>query len=166
MTWTHPDLWAGDVSSADLDPGEEVRTTLLASQAPGGGPDPAVSAGSPHSRPSAASGALSSWQQAELSARDWMRRNGYSDAQVTTGGADGGIDVTSSRAIAQVKHQRKPVGAAKIRELKGTAAYATHQGRSVLFFATYGYSPQAIAAGADLGVQLYQFDGSTWRRAV
>lgn len=50
------------------------------------------------------------WQQAELVALDWMVKNGYRDAALTRSGADGGIDITSRNAIAQVKHHIKPVG--------------------------------------------------------
>lgn len=50
------------------------------------------------------------WQAAEELACKWMRRHGYADAKLTSGGADGGIDVMSRRAVAQVKHHAKPVG--------------------------------------------------------
>jgi hypothetical protein len=51
-----------------------------------------------------------SWQDAELVVCDWMKMHGYLDARLTTSGADGGVDVVSRRAVAQVKHHLKPVG--------------------------------------------------------
>ena len=49
-------------------------------------------------------------QDAEDAAADWMRYLGFPDACRTPDGADGGIDVTSSRGVAQVKLEGKPTG--------------------------------------------------------
>ncbi len=58
----------------------------------------------PTSPPRTSGRPLRTWQDAEDFAEDWMRRNGYPDAHKTPSGGDGGIDVISSGAIAQVKH--------------------------------------------------------------
>src|SRR4051794_7925678 len=71
-----------------------------------------------------------SWQEAEAIAFDWMRKHGYRDAALTKAGADGGIDVISKKAIAQVKHHLKPVGIAEIQRLSGIV-HST--GRKALF---------------------------------
>ncbi|MDV7091081.1 hypothetical protein [Rhodococcus opacus] len=42
-------------------------------------------------------------EAAELNAAARMRELGYPDARVTGRGADGGVDVVSDRAVAQVK---------------------------------------------------------------
>ncbi|WP_440717520.1 hypothetical protein [Gordonia oryzae] len=46
---------------------------------------------------------ISSFHQAELNGAAVLRDMGFADAKATTGGADGGIDVRSRRAYAQVK---------------------------------------------------------------
>ncbi|WP_181724509.1 restriction endonuclease [Nocardia gipuzkoensis] len=51
-----------------------------------------------------------SFEAAENSAAQHMRALGFPDAKVTPRGADGGIDGTSSRAIAQVKWHTAPTG--------------------------------------------------------
>lgn len=57
------------------------------------------------------------WQEAESTACQWMRKNGYPDARLTQPGADGGIDVASSKAVAQVKHHSKPVDRPDVQQL-------------------------------------------------
>ncbi|WP_405859944.1 restriction endonuclease [Streptomyces sp. NBC_00090] len=53
---------------------------------------------------------IRTWQDAELAAVDHMHGLGFTDAQMTGAGADGGIDVIARDAIAQVKHYSQPVG--------------------------------------------------------
>lgn len=107
-----------------------------------------------------------SWQDAERSARDFMRHQGFTDAQLTPPGADGGVDVVSSVAIAQVKYQTRPVGEPAIVQLLGTTHRKQYQGRLPMFFSSSGYTPKAITAARDLGVMLYQLHGSLhWKKA-
>lgn len=101
-----------------------------------------------------------SWQDAERSARDFLRHQGFTDAQLTPPGADGGVDVVSSVAIAQVKYQSRPVGAPAIVQLLGTTHRKQYQGRLPMFFSSSGYTPKAITAARELGVTLYQLHGS------
>lgn len=106
------------------------------------------------------------WPTAELSAEQWMQLNGYPNARLTPGGADGGVDVVSTRAIAQVKHQQSPVGSGVVQQLNGVANSRGYQGRDALFFATYGFTNPARKAALDMDVKLYEHDGNTWRRIV
>src|SRR5437763_10631632 len=48
--------------------------------------------------------------EAELVAAEWMRHLGFPDARCTGAGTDGGVDVRSAGAGAQVKAQLSPVG--------------------------------------------------------
>ena len=59
---------------------------------------------------------------AELRARELMEFMGFADAQIGPRGPDGGVDVTSSRAVAQVKAQMKPTGRPVIQALHGVAS--------------------------------------------
>jgi hypothetical protein len=43
--------------------------------------------------------AAMSWQEAEVVACDWMRRNGYRDAALTQPGIDGGIDTDHAARV-------------------------------------------------------------------
>lgn len=166
VTWTHPEVWAGDVANADLDADEVVRTATFAFNVPGGRPAPASAVRSTSSSANGSGSSLRNWQAAEVDAMEWMRRNGYSDASLTKQGADGGLDVVSRRAVAQVKHQRKPVGSQAIQRLKGAASSSGYSGREPLFFSAYGYSAQAMREAREIGVTLYQLDGGIWRRVV
>ena len=160
VTWTHPDVWAGDAAQADLDPGEQVRTASFTWDVPGGRPTTTRSNAAP---PAVAAGLLS-WQEAEVSARDWMRRHGHRDAGLTPGGPDGGVDVVASRAIAQVKCWTQPVGPSPVLELARVSQGAGR--REPLFFSASGYTSNARASARAKGVQLYQLgpDGRTWTR--
>lgn len=59
---------------------------------------------------------------AEQFAAEVMMIFGYQDARVTQRSADGGIDVRSARAVAQVKNWSKPVGRPHLQNLVGAAA--------------------------------------------
>src|SRR3954452_2909829 len=73
-------------------------------------------------RPAAAACAVGSWHAAEALAAWHMRKLGFEDASVTKAGADGGLDVTSREAVAQVKHYSKgPIGSPAIQQLRGAA---------------------------------------------
>src|SRR5689334_24893117 len=42
------------------------------------------------------------WQEAEILCCEWMKGNGYKDARLTNTGPDGGVDIVSRKAVAQV----------------------------------------------------------------
>ncbi|MGQ1798095.1 restriction endonuclease [Kocuria oceani] len=105
------------------------------------------------------------WQDAERSARDFLRHQGHTDAQLTPPGADGGVDVVSSAVIAQVKYQTRPVGAPAVVQLLGTTHRKKYQDRSPYFFSSSGYTAKAVTAARELGVTLYQLHGSRhWKQ--
>src|SRR5690606_34906785 len=82
-------------------------------------------------------------EAAEHNAAAHMRALGYEDARATKRGADGGIDVMASGAVAQVKMHMKPVGAPDLQRLYG--ARGVHHHRKMLFYSLSGYSDKAVA---------------------
>jgi len=103
---------------------------------------------------------ISDWQIAEQNAARWMKFWGYTDARVTGGGADGGVDVISSRAVAQVKFKASQAGGPELQRLAG-AGY-THPGVALMFFTGTGYSAQAlqVAGAAHIALFTYRLDGA------
>lgn len=97
---------------------------------------------------------LPDWQSAELAAVAHMRSIGFIDAQKTQDGADGGIDVESSEAAAQVKFYANPVGRPDIQRLLGAA----HEYRIPVFYSTGGYTKEAMQYANRAGVALFKMD--------
>lgn len=93
--------------------------------------------------------------QAELNAQDQMRSWGFADAVATTGGADGGLDVRSSRALAQVKWKGGVTGSPDVQRLMGARANGT---QLLFFFAASGYSDQAVKYADEVGMMLMTYD--------
>lgn len=73
-------------------------------------------------------------QDGELNAALRMRELGFADAQVTVGGADGGIDIHSSAASAQVKWRGGVVGRPEVQAL--FRARGSDFSKLLRFFAT------------------------------
>ncbi|MER6157093.1 restriction endonuclease [Streptomyces sp. NPDC001868] len=94
-------------------------------------------------------------RDAELIAAEWMRYLGFADAVATPVGADGGIDVVSARAVAQVKLEGKATGRPTVQQLHGVAA---HEGKTGVFFSAAGYTPQARTWAQTSGTLLFRFD--------
>jgi hypothetical protein len=78
---------------------------------------------------------IADWQAAELAAAAHLRGVGFVDAVTTSAGADGGIDVQSAEAAAQVEFYATPVGPPDVQRLKGAA----HDYRMAVFYSTGGY---------------------------
>jgi len=97
---------------------------------------------------------VNEWEDAERLAEMHMRRLGHSNAQRTNAGADGGVDVESARAVAQVKDQSNPVGRHLIQQLYGVAR---SRNKKAYFFARR-YAPQAVEWARENNVKLYQFN--------
>lgn len=97
---------------------------------------------------------VNEWEDAERLAEKHMQRLGYSDARRTNAGADGGVDVESARAVAQVKDQSNPVGRHLIQQLYGVA----HSRNKKAFFFARRYAPQAVEWARENNVKLYQFN--------
>lgn len=93
--------------------------------------------------------------EAELNAQDQMRSWGFDDAVATTGGADGGIDVRSSRALAQVKWKGGVTGRPDIQNLYGARGAGTQQ---LFFFSASGYSDQAVEYANQVNILLMTYD--------
>lgn len=98
--------------------------------------------------------------EAEVNAALWMQVLGFHDADVTKISGDGGLDVLSSRAVAQVKLQFAPVGRPHLQNLVGAAV--EHPGKMRLFFALKGYSAPAVTYAEQNGIALfsYSIDGN------
>lgn len=99
---------------------------------------------------------LTTPKQAELNAAEKMRKFGYLDATSSMHGADGGIDVRSAKALAQVKFRSSKAGRPDVQNLVGAAA--GDNSKALLFFDYTGYSPQAIEYANQMGVGLYTYD--------
>jgi TPR repeat protein len=99
------------------------------------------------------------WQEAEHLAQRWMFYFGFHDAKLTRAGSDGGVDVNSNRAIAQVKFEKAATGRPKLQELAGIAH---DQGKAALFFSLSGYTKNAIqwAEQSRIGIALFRYDNS------
>jgi hypothetical protein len=97
---------------------------------------------------------INTWEDAEKLAEDYMRALGFTDARRTGSGSDGGVDVESRRAVAQVKDQSSGVGRGVLQQLFGVAQA---EGKIPYFFARH-YSTQAVEWGLKNRVKMYQFD--------
>jgi hypothetical protein len=92
---------------------------------------------------------------AEQVAAEWMRHLGFADARCTGAGTDGGVDVRSREAVAQVKAQLTPVGRPELQALYGVAR---SEGRRPLFFSLMSYTAAALAWADEVGMALFRFD--------
>lgn len=103
---------------------------------------------------------IDSWRTAEDNAADWMRFWGYTDARCTSGGPDGGVDIRSSHALAQVKMEATQVGSPELQRLVGARGRDHHLG--LLFFTGAGYSRKAVeyADTMDIALFSYRLDGT------
>lgn len=97
-----------------------------------------------------------SWEVAEALAVAHMKQLGFLDARPTQRGADGGLDVVSSDAAAQVKALAVPVGAPDVQKLRGAA----HGYKTALFYSQAGYTSQAFDYAGEAGVGLFRFDSA------
>lgn len=80
---------------------------------------------------------------------------GYTDAALTGGGADGGVDVVAREAVAQVKAEARPSGRPVVQQLAGVA---WHENKQPLFFSLGGFSNEAVEWADDAEVALFSFD--------
>lgn len=120
---------------------------------------------SENSRPAIASAPpsrrqIQSWQDAEHNAAAWMRHWGFSDAQAKPGGADGGIDVRSRRALGQVKYQAAAVGRPELQNLFG--ARGRDMEKQLCFFTGSSYAATAVeyADTNSIALFVYALDGT------
>lgn len=92
---------------------------------------------------------------AERLAAAWMRHWGYTDARELPVGPDGGIDVDSTGAVAQVKAHMRPIGRPDVQNLYGVA---TSLGKTPVFFSLTAYTREAEQWADKVGVALFRFD--------
>jgi hypothetical protein len=100
---------------------------------------------------------------AEQVAAEWMRHLGFGDARCTPTGTDGGVDVRSREAVAQVKAQLTPVGRPELQALYGVAR---SEGRQPMFFSLMSYTAAARGWADEVGMALFRFDHSGAVEAV
>lgn len=102
---------------------------------------------------------ITSWQDAELNARDWMRGWGFRDAQLTSPGADEGLDIRARNAVAQVKYEARDVGRPYLQQLVGARGRSTES--RMLFFTGSRYTEQAVLYADEMNIALfhYRLDG-------
>lgn len=98
---------------------------------------------------------IRSAEDAEHAAAQWMRAVGFSGIAVGRRGADGGIDVTSDQALAQVKAEAKPVGRPVLQAIYGLARA---RDKVALTFALAGFTREALDFADEVGIALLRFD--------
>jgi len=98
---------------------------------------------------------IRTWRDAEFVAAEWMKFWGYTNVAATAVGADGGVDVRSNEAVAQVKAETIPTGRPKIQQHHGVAVA---EGKTAIFFALAGFTPGARAYAEENGILLFTFD--------
>jgi hypothetical protein len=111
----------------------------------------------------AAARTIRSPDDAEQVAAEWMRHLGFADARCTGGAGDGGVDVRSRAAVAQVKAQLAPVGRPELQALYGVAR---SEGRTPLFFSLMSYTAAALGWADEVGMALFRFDHAGTVEAV
>ncbi|MGM7696812.1 restriction endonuclease [Microbacterium sp. A84] len=92
---------------------------------------------------------------AERLAAEWMRHLGVLDAKVTRQSGDGGIDVTSTHYLAQVKNYAGNVAIESVRALHGVA---TAERKRSLFFTSGRMSVESVAFADRAGMALIHYD--------
>lgn len=98
---------------------------------------------------------IKTFAQAEQNAARQMRALGYTDARVTPPGPDGGIDVLSSTAVAQVKWRGAQVSRPDLHRLYGARGGRHHL--DMLFFAATNYSGPAIQYANEVDIALFVY---------
>lgn len=94
--------------------------------------------------------------EAEINAAAKMRDFGFVDATALPGGPDGGIDVYSRRAYAQVKWRGGAADESDIENLYG--ARGLDPDRALLYFSGGEYTEDATRYAKDVGIALFTFD--------
>jgi len=94
--------------------------------------------------------------EAEINAAAKMRDFGFVDATALPGGPDGGIDVYSQRAYAQVKWRGGTADKDDLENLYG-ARGLDHQ-RALVYFSGADYTESATEYAASVGIALFVFD--------
>jgi hypothetical protein len=100
---------------------------------------------------------ITSPRAAELAMATFMRVSlNYQDARVTPVGADGGIDVSSSSALAQVKQEAFQTGRPALQRLVG--ARGTETALDLLFFSAVGFTRHAKEYADEVDIAIFVYD--------
>src|SRR5699024_7579764 len=99
---------------------------------------------------------IDSWESAEYNAARWMQYWGFNDARVTQGGADGGVHLVSTSALAQVKFEAHQVGTPTLQRLVG--ARRNHFHKKLIFFSGAGYARPAVEYANEMSIALFKYD--------
>ena len=95
---------------------------------------------------------IRSARAAEEAARLTLVTLGFTDARLTRGGPDGGVDVDCSQPYAQVKAQVQPVPATVVQQTFGVA---TAESKRAAVFALAGFTPDAVRFADRTSVALF-----------
>lgn len=97
--------------------------------------------------------------QAEVYVGEVMESLGLTNVRVTPVGADGGVDVTSDEAVAQVKMEGVSTGRPVLQAISGIAS---HERKRAMVFSLAGFTQQALEWGGQAELALFEFslDGS------
>jgi hypothetical protein len=96
-------------------------------------------------------------EEAERLCAKWLANLGEQNVSVTRAKNDGGLDIISSRCVAQVKNYSGSVGVAAVRELVGVASI---DGRFPVFFTSGSYTKAALQFAEDAKVYLFKYDAA------
>ncbi|WP_159085007.1 restriction endonuclease [Planctomonas deserti] len=96
-----------------------------------------------------------SHEGAELLCAGWLSHLGGTNVSITTFSGDGGIDVVSDTAIAQVKNYSGTVGVEEVRAFHGVASV---DGRIGLFFTSGTYTSGATDFANRAQMALFEYD--------
>ncbi len=94
-------------------------------------------------------------REAEECAAWHLRQLGFDDAQLTPASADGGVDVRSSRILAEVKQLTAVVGRPLLQRLVGARGAQHHL--ALAFYSASGYSPHAVAYAEEMAIALFTY---------
>lgn len=94
-------------------------------------------------------------REAEECAVWHLRELGFDDAQLTPVSADGGVDVRSSRILAEVKQLTAVVGRPLLQRLVGARGAQHHL--ALAFYSANGYSPPAAAYAEEMAIALFTY---------
>jgi hypothetical protein len=94
-------------------------------------------------------------RDAEEAAANWCRWLGFADAELTSHGSDGGVDVRGRSLVAQVKAHMVPIGRPDLQKLYGVA---TAERALAVFFSLMAYTREALQWADQVGMALFRFN--------
>lgn len=95
------------------------------------------------------------WRDAERATAQWLREVGCRKVELTSAGADGGIDVLTDSWAVQVKHTERRVGRPAIQQIVGAAMAVD---RRPALVSSSGFSKPAVEFADEHEVALVELD--------